>query len=418
MDTEPMGWAATAAAAGDQLRDEGRWRVIRSLAESGPRTMLADGTPVVQFASNDYLGLSLHPLVIAAANEATERWGTGSGASRLVVGSRAVHDELEADLATWKHAASALLFSTGYAANVGVLTSLARLGVVTDRPIAIVSDELNHASIIDGARLARVPIAIYPHADVDAAAAALSARRAEGFRPVLVTDTVFSMDGDVAPLAALVAAARAVGALVVLDDAHAVFAGAGADAVVGAADGGGGGGDIVIVGTLSKTLGVLGGFVAGPTPLVEWFRNTARSFIYSTASPPSAAAAARAALAVLRSADGDALVDSLRANVDRLAPGNPSAVVPVVIGDERAALDVSDALLDRGLLVPAIRPPTVPVGTSRLRVALSALHTPADVDRLVDALREVADWNPAPPTATATANPAPTATAASVRSPA
>jgi 7-keto-8-aminopelargonate synthetase-like enzyme len=257
---------------------------------------------------------------------------------------------------------------------------LTRLGDATGRPIAVVSDALNHASIIDGTRLARVPVSVYPHNDVEAARAAIVEHGAAGRRSVIVTDSVFSMDGDVAPLFELAELAQATGALLVVDDAHAVFAGHGADALASSDA------EILIVGTLSKALGSQGGFVAGPRSLVDWCRNTARSFIFSTASPPSVVAAALAALAVVRSDEGRALTAALRANVDALLPGHVSAVVPVVLGEERRALDVSAALLDRGLLVPAIRPPTVAVGASRLRIAVSAAHTPADVAELIEAL--------------------------------
>lgn len=377
---EPGGWSESARRAADGLRSLDRWRVVRSLAGGGVSTTTPDGRSVVQFASNDYLGLSQHPDVRAAAASATAELGTGSGASRVVVGSRPVHDELESQLAAWKHTDAALLFATGYAANVGVLTSLARLGTTDGAPLAIVSDELNHASIIDGSRLARVPVSVFPHADVDAAAAAIDAHGRDGRRSVVVTDSVFSMDGDVAPLRDLAAMTAVSGALLVVDDAHAVFPGEGADVLAGSDA------EVLVVGTLSKALGSLGGFVAGPTPLVDWLRNTARSFIFSTASPPAVIAAAAEALRIMRSPEGDALVAALRANVDRLLPGHPSAVVPIVLGEEARALGVSAALLEDGLLVPAIRPPTVAVGTSRLRVALSAAHSPADVDRLVDAL--------------------------------
>ncbi|MFN8051868.1 MAG: aminotransferase class I/II-fold pyridoxal phosphate-dependent enzyme [Acidimicrobiales bacterium] len=247
------------------------------------------------------------------------------------------------------------------------------------------SDELNHASIIDGSRLARVPVSVYPHNDHEAAAAAVASHARDGRRGVIVTDSVFSMDGDVAPLVSLAEVAASTGALLVVDDAHAVFAGAGAD-VLAADTSVGAAADVLVVGTLSKTLGSLGGFVAGPAPLVEWCRNTSRSFIFSTAPTPAAAAAALAALGVLRSEDGAALISSLRANVDRFDATHPSAVVPLVLGEERRALDVSAALLDAGLLVPAIRPPTVAPGASRLRIALSAEHTAADVGLLLDAL--------------------------------
>lgn len=349
-----MHWPEWAAAEAESIRAAGRWRQVRTY----------DFSTSVSFASNDYLGLSGHPAVVAAACEAAARWGTGAGASRLVVGSRPVHDELEAALASWKGAEAALLFPTGYAANVGVLTTF---GVAGAR---VLSDELNHASIVDGCRLARAQSVVYRHRDLDHLASLL----ADGGPPsIVVSDSVFSMDGDVADVDALASLCDRFGALLVLDEAHDVFGRA-----VPA--------HVLRVGTLSKALGSIGGFVAGPRPYVELLVNRARPFVFSTALPPSAAAAALAALEVMRSAEGAALRARLRALVERVAPGNPSPIVPVVLGDEEAAMAASAALLERGLVVPAIRPPTVPVGTSRLRVALSAAHTDEQVDRLVEAL--------------------------------
>jgi 8-amino-7-oxononanoate synthase len=339
---------------------------------------------VVSFASNDYLGLSRHRSVEAAAHEAIDRWGTGSGSARLVVGSRPVHHRLEAELAAWRGCDGALLFPTGYAANLGVLTTFGTSGV------RICSDELNHASIVDGCRLARADVAVYRHLDL-----AHLARLLDGAaRAIVVTDTVFSMDGDEAPVDDLVELCAHHGALLVLDEAHAVLGPhpSFSSALSSAA---GSGVDVVRVGTLSKTLGSLGGFAAGSRRIVELLVNRARSFIFTTASAPADTAAALAALRVLRSAEGDMLVDRLRANVQRLSPGRRTPIIPVLVGDERDALAASAALLDRGLLVPAIRPPTVAPGTSRLRVAVSATHTADQLDALRATLDDLA-LEPAP----------------------
>jgi 8-amino-7-oxononanoate synthase len=337
----------------------GQWRAIRDLDEG-----------LVSFASNDYLGLARHPAVVAAAHAALDRWGAGAGSARLVAGSRPVHGELETALAAWKGEDAALLFPTGYAANLGVLGTLAASGV------RIVSDERNHASIVDGCRLSRAEVCVYHHGDVDQVADLL--RSAPG--PVLVvTDTVFSMDGDVAPVADLAAACATQGALLVVDEAHAVL---GPDVDLD-------GVDHLRVGTLSKFLGSVGGFVAGPRPFVDLLVNRARPFVFTTAPAPADGAAGLAALGVLRSAEGDGLLARLRDNVDRVAQGHPSPIVPIVVGDEHRALGAAAALLERGLLVPAIRPPTVAPGTSRLRISLSAAHTPAQVHALLDALAEV-----------------------------
>jgi 8-amino-7-oxononanoate synthase len=358
------------------VRAAGRWRVTRYLATTGPVTGELDGSPVVTFASNDYLGLTHHPLVIAAAHAALDRWGAGSGASRLIVGSRPLHAELEAELAAWRGTEAALLFPTGFAANLGVLATLGGPGVT------ILSDELNHASIVDGARLARAEVRVYRHADLDHLAKLLVDVDAAGRGPALVvTDSAFSMDGDVVDVAALVDTCADHDALVVLDEAHAVL-GPRVD-LASARDRGM---TVLRVGTLSKALGSLGGFVAAPRRYVDLLRNRARPFIFTTAPTPADAAAALAAVRIVRSAEGEALVARLRGHVERLRPGHPTPIVPVVLGEEAAALAAAGDLLARGLLVPAIRPPTVPVGSSRLRVALSAAHTGEQVDRLAAAL--------------------------------
>lgn len=349
----------------------GRWRTIRDFDALGPDGALqgVDGA-VVSFASNDYLGLTAHPAVIAAAHAALDRWGSGSGASRLVTGARPVHRELEQELAEWKGTDAALLFPTGFAANLSVLSTLARPGTF------VCSDELNHASIIDGCRLARADVAVYPHRDIDHVAALLD--KTDG-PAIVVSDTVFSMDGDAAPVEALAEVCGRHDALLVLDDAHAVLDSHPAELPCA----------VVRVGTLSKTLGSLGGFVAASNAIVELLVNEARPFIFTTALTPADTAAALAALRVVRSTEGDALVDRLRGHIARVAPGNPSPIVPIVIGEEADAIAASAALLEQGIFVPAIRPPTVAPGTSRLRVALSAAHTDEDVGRLVAGLRGI-----------------------------
>jgi 8-amino-7-oxononanoate synthase len=369
-------WDARVDGELDAIRAAGRWRVTRDLVTTGPVTGELDGRPVVTFASNDYLGLTHHPRVIAAAHAALDRWGVGSGASRLIVGSRPVHAELEVELAAWKGTEAALLFPTGFAANLGVLATLG------GPDVTILSDELNHASIVDGARLARADVRVYRHGDLDHLAKLLVDATATGRGPVIVvTDSAFSMDGDVVDVAALVDTCADHDALVVLDEAHAVL-GPRVDLAAAAARGV----TVVRVGTLSKALGSLGGFVAGPRRYVDLLRNRARPFIFTTAPTPADVAAALAAVRVVRSAEGEALVARLRSHVERLRPGHPTPIVPVVLGEEAAALAAADNLLAQGLLVPAIRPPTVPVGSSRLRVALSAAHTGEQVDRLVAAL--------------------------------
>lgn len=369
---QAMSWSAWAGQEAARLRADRRWRHVPDVDAAGVTARVGeddDARPVISFASNDYLGLSRHPSVVAAAHQALDRWGAGTGSARLVAGSRPVHAALETELADWKGAQRALLFPTGFAANLGVLSALGGPGA------RIFSDQLNHASIVDGCRLARAEVTVFPHGDVGAVEDGL-----RGHHPaIVVTEAVFSMDGDLAPIPDLVEVCARHGALLVVDEAHAVLGPEPSYA----------GCEVLRIGTLSKTLGALGGFVAGPAPLVDLVANRARSFVYSTASSPADTAAALAAARVARSAEGTALTARLRARVQQLAPASPSPILPVVLGDEDRALRVSRALLDRGLLVPAIRPPTVPPNTSRLRISLSAGHTTAQVALLAAALDDL-----------------------------
>jgi 8-amino-7-oxononanoate synthase len=359
-------WRAWADDEQRAIRAAGRWRDPRAFDAAGPEGKLApDDRPVVSYASNDYLGLTQHPAVVAAAHAALDRWGAGAGSARLIVGSRPVHGALESALAEWKGAERAVVFPTGFATNLGVLTAFGGPDVL------VCSDELNHASIIDGCRLSRARVEVYQHCDLDhldELLATCSGRR------IVVTDTVFSMDGDVAPVVDLLELCARRGALLVLDEAHAVL---GPEPELPVDDL-----DVLRVGTLSKTLGALGGFVAGTARLTELVVNRARSYIFTTAPTPADTGAALAAVAVVTSPEGDALRARLRENIDRLRPEHPSPIVPVVLGDEAVTVAAAAALLEQGILVPAIRPPTVAPGTSRLRVALSAAHTPAQIDAL------------------------------------
>jgi 7-keto-8-aminopelargonate synthetase-like enzyme len=345
-------WASLIETRTARLHAEGRWRRPVTFDAWGPEGVLTDnGRRVVAFASNDYLGLSIHPSVIAAAHEALDHWGTGAGASRLVTGSRPGHEELEDALAHWKGTDAAVLFPTGFAANLGVL------GAFADPGVRICSDELNHASIIDGARLSHAEVCVYRHR------------------------AVFSMDGDLAPVADIAAVCRRHGALLVLDEAHAVLGPDLGPALAGT--------DVLRVGTLSKTLGSLGGFVAGPRPFIDLLENRARPYIFTTAPTPPDVAAARAALAIVSSPEGARLRTRLAAHVRSVAPGHPSPIIPKVLGSDERAVAASTALLDRGVWVPAIRPPTVPPGTARLRVTVSAAHTEEHIALLLEALAQV-----------------------------
>lgn len=342
---------------------------------------------VLNLASNDYLGLADDPRVVAAAHHALDRWGVGAGASRLVTGHTEAHAELEHALARFKGAEAALVFSSGYAANVGVLTALAG-----PRDVIFV-DRLNHASLFDGARLTRATLRVYRHADLDHLEALLQKAPASGQR-LVVTDGVFSMDGTLAPLPGLVELCARYEALLVVDDAHATGVvgpgGRGTPAHFGVDDH-----VPVRIGTLSKALGTQGGFVAGSQELIDLMVNQARAFIYSTGLAPAVAAAAREALRIAASEPArrerlhhhlHTLHDGLEAKGYTVVGVEPAPLRAVVLGEPDRALAEAERLEDVGILAPAIRPPTVPDGTARLRLAPRATHTDADIRRVLDAL--------------------------------
>ncbi len=364
-------WAEWAAAELDGIRRADRWRATVSFDGAGIQGRVGD-RDMISFASNDYLGLSAHEEVRAAASEAIMRWGGGSGASRLITGTRSLHHELEAALAQWKMTERALLFSTGYAANLGALQ------VFGTADATIFSDALNHASIIDGCRLSKARTIVFRHNDMEHLRQLLESTPG---RRIVVTEAIFSMDGDAAPLQELGRLCAAHGALLVVDEAHSVL---GPSWPVGCE-----GLEYLRVGTLSKTLGSLGGWAAGPASLIDLLVNRARTFIFTTAPTPANAAAALAALSIYRSNEGAALRGRLRMLVDLLRPGHPSAVIPYILGDNATAIAAARGLFESGLYVPAIRPPTVPLGTARLRVALSAAHTDEMVMQLRAALVQV-----------------------------
>jgi 8-amino-7-oxononanoate synthase len=363
---------------------------IRTRETAGLRRVLrprSSASDVVDLASNDYLGLSGEPRVTAAAAAAALEWGAGSTGSRLVTGTTELHRELEDDLADFCRAPSALVFSSGYLANVGVLTALG------GRDVEIVSDAANHASLIDGCRLAGSTVRVVPHRDVAAFDAALAA--SEKRDRVLVTDAVFSVDGDLAPLAELHAVARAHGALLVVDEAHALGVigpeGRGAVEAAGLA----GEPDVVRTVVLSKSLGAQGGAVVAASEVIELLINTARPFIFDTGLAPASVGAARAALGVLRAEPVRAR--AVRTNavalagvVRELGVGSPdpaAAVVPAVLGDPLRAVAAAQTCLDAGVRVGCFRPPSVPPGRSCIRLTARATLTDRDIARAGDALR-------------------------------
>jgi len=373
----------------DALRAAGLYRRRRlvSAAAGTPRECV-DGHEVVNFCSNDYLGLAREPRLAEAFARAARELGTGSGASHLVSGHHPAHHALEEALADFTGRERALLFSTGYMANLGLA------GALAGRGDTVIEDRLNHASLLDAGLLSGARFTRFPHADVDALSRRLS--RGGTGRTLVLTDGVFSMDGDLAPLPAMAAACRAHGALLAVDDAHGL-------GVLGP----GGGGTVehlglgpadvpLLVGTLGKAFGCFGAFVAGGHDWIELLLQRARTYLYTTALPPAVAVATRAAVDLARAEPWrrerlHALV--LRFRGRAVAAGLPLAasstpIQPVLLGDPAAAVAASEALLRRGFLVAAIRPPTVPRGSSRLRVTLSAIHEDADVDDLVDALAE------------------------------
>lgn len=380
-DVGPLAWLEGA------LADLDRRDLLRTLREhdSGANAWLhlADGRRVLHLSSNGYLGLATHPEVAAAAAAAARSAGTGTGSARLVTGAHRGHRELEDDLAAWKGTEAALLFSSGYLANLGVL------GALAGRGDTIVSDELNHASIVDGCRLSRAEVRVYRHGDAEHAEALLV--DAPG-RRVLVTDGVFSMDGDLAPLPALCDAAERHGAAVVVDDAHGSGVlgpdGRGTVAALGCE-----GRVHAVVATLSKALGSQGGYVAGSTRLVAWLRNRARGFVFDTALAPPSVAAAHAALGVARAEPwrratalerARQLAEGLQA-LGWTVPDVGTPIVPVTVGTAGAAVALMERLLDHAVLAVAIRPPTVPHGTARVRATTLATHTTADVEHALAA---------------------------------
>ena len=373
----------------DRLASIGRAGLLRRRfareGAQGPRIRV-DGREYLAFCSNDYLGLANHPRIVEAAVDAALRHGVGQGASHLLSGHSALHDRLESELAEFVQMPRALLFSSGYQANIGAIAALAGSGD------AVFSDALNHASLIDGARLSRAEVVRYPHGDVEFLSRALAASRSEA--RLVVTDGVFSMDGDIAPLAALLDLCERHDALLLLDDAHG-FGILGPDGRGSPAHFGLRSPRIVYVGTLGKAAGVAGAFVAGAADVVELILQRARTYIYTTATPALLASAVGASLQLIRKEEWRrerlrTLIAALKRSMQDAGGRRPSdtPIQPLILGSNAAALEASAALREREILVPAIRPPTVPEGTARLRISLSAAHSERDVSRLAEALRE------------------------------
>jgi 8-amino-7-oxononanoate synthase len=376
------------------LDDAGLLRRRRIADSPCQPDMLIDGRPVLAFASNDYLGLAADPRLAAAAIDGVRRWGVGAGASHFLGGHFRPHEELEAALAAFVGAERALLFSTGYMANLGVVPALAGRGDT------VFADRLNHASLIDAVRLSDADSRRYPHLDLAALEQQLAASTAPG--KLIVTDAVFSMDGDLAPLPELFALARRFDAWLVVDDAHGFGVlgpgGRGSLAHFGLKPGD----RLLVMGTLGKAAGVAGAFVAGSGQAIEWLIQRARTAVFTTAAPPLLSSALLESLRLIEAGDDRRL--HLRTLIERLRTGlqplciragwqllpSDTAIQPLVIGGNQETLALAEALLAQGLWAPAIRPPTVPRGQARLRISLSAAHSLEQVDRLLDALAEIA----------------------------
>ena len=370
-----------------QIKDSSLWRVRRELDSAQSSKIMIDGDALLNFSSNDYLGLANHPKLIASAQNAIAQWGVGSGASHLVCGHQAPHHKLEQALANYVGAESVVLFSTGYMANLAVATAL------TSKRDLILQDKLNHASLIDGARLSDAQFKRYAHANVEHAGRLLQGSQFDN--ALIMTDGVFSMDGNVAPLHQLKLLADKHQALLFVDDAHGLGcmgeSGRGALAAFGLTPSD----NVLLMGTLGKAFGSFGAFVAGDSIYIEQLIQSARSYIYTTALPPAVAATSCAAISLLDES-GDTLRHRLQENIEYFKLGaqdldltlmpSDSAIQPLMLGDENTALAVSASLYKQGFLVTAIRPPTVPKGSARLRFTLSASHATEQIEQLLNAL--------------------------------
>lgn len=386
MSRNPLGWIdeELAALEAQHLR---RSLAVRTSPQD-PARIVVDGRALINFASNDYLALAADQRLVRAAGEAAEKCGWGAGASPLITGRGETHARLETELARLEHAEAALLFTTGFAANVGAIASL------VGRGDAVYSDANNHASIIDGCRLSRADVQVYRHRDVDHLAELLG-QGGVFRRRLIVTDSLFSMDGDLAPLPKLAEIAERHGAMLMVDEAHAtgVFgpSGAGLCEQMQVESG-----VHVRVGTLSKALGSLGGFVAGSRQLVDWLTNRARGYFFSTAPPEPVAAASLAALNIVRSEPERRMrlllqAENLRERLRGMGfevGDSQSQIIPLYVGKPERAMQLAAALKEQGVFAPGIRPPSVPPGNSLVRISLSSAHDDAMIDRLVEALQK------------------------------
>jgi glycine C-acetyltransferase len=374
----------------NQWRQEGTYQHLRVLQSESAAESRFDGKTVINLASNNYLGLTTHPKLREAALEATRKYGVGSGAVRTISGTMSLHMELEERIAAFKNVEACVVFQSGFAANAGTVSAI--LGPEDH----IISDELNHASIIDGCRLSRAKIHVFPHKDVAAAERTLAELGGVPGRKLLISDGVFSMDGDIGPLPGLAAAAEKHGAIMMVDDAHA--SGVLGRNGRGTIDHFGAHGRVhVQVGTLSKAIGVLGGYVCGSRDLIEFLYHRARPFLFSTSHPPAVAASCIAAFAVLEKEPER--IQALWDNTKYFKAGLTAAgfdtgmsetpITPVIVGDAKKAHELSRSLFEEGVLATGIGFPTVPKGKARVRTIVTATHTREELDRALEAFRKV-----------------------------
>ncbi len=375
----------------EELKSLGLFREMKRIDSTNGPTVIIDGKEMVLLSSNNYLGLANHPEIKEAQIKAVEEFGTGSGASRLISGNMILHEKLEEKIAKFKDTESAIVFATGYMANVGVISSLIGEGDL------VICDKLNHASIIDGARLGRGDLRVYPHKNLERLEDIL--KKAVSYRrKLLITDGVFSMDGDIAPLPELIEICKKYDALLMLDDAHATGVlgerGKGTCEYFGIKEG-----VHIQMGTFSKAFGNLGGYVAGSRTLIEYIRNKARSFIYSTALPPAVVSGSVKAIEIV---ERDlTLKDKLWSNIKRFSDAlvelgfdimdTKTQIIPVWIGDASSTMEASEILLKNNIFAPGIRPPTVAKTKCRIRTSLMATHTQEHIDRAIEAFRRIRD---------------------------
>lgn len=367
------------------LEEQSLRRQLREISSPQGSTIILNGKECVNFASNDYLGLSIHPKIKQAFIEGVQQWGAGSGASRLISGTLSPHSKLETFIAQIKNKPAARVFANGYTTSVGVLSGLLQKGDT------IILDKLSHASLIDGAKLSGATIRVFPHNKLEKLEALLSkCNPTKDSRVIVVTESIFSMDGDIAPLEAIIQLKQKYGALLLVDEAHAlgVRGTYGLGHEMDLLDG-----IDLHMGTLGKSAGVAGGYIATSSTFAELITNRSRSFIYSTAAPPAQSHAALVALKLIGSYEGEALIAKLWRNIHffaecmQLQQLPESAIIPWHIGESREALEISQKLLSHGIFAPAVRFPTVPKNTARLRITLSALHTEEQIEALCERLK-------------------------------